>query len=351
MRRQVVLKFLQQPALAQPRIGHQRQATRLARGSHGFQRVVQHGQFCSAADQRGFQPFDAARLQHKGARLGALHQPAGDGRVMAFDGDGRLRFGIKEAPHLGPGVLADAQAPGGRCLFHARGDVDGQAAQAVVVIDAATAQHRPGVDADAGVEAVAAVLLQHGFAAHCGLLQQCQAAAHRALGVVFAGAVGAESRQQVVAGVLQHLATMVQDDGGERGQRAIDHDLDVFRVEVLAELGRTDDVQEHHADLAQPPLCSRCRCRRCCSVQLSQLLTQGAKCRVHHRVAEHGALGVQHRNGFGDGVARGWNVAHGGIVAGLAPGTPGPLCTGLRHAPQTCASGMRVRHARRTPGV
>ena len=51
-------------------------------------------------------------------------------------------------------------------------------------------------------------------------LEQGQAAAHGALGVVLARFVGAEDGQDVVAGVLQHLAAVCFDDGGRRATSA-----------------------------------------------------------------------------------------------------------------------------------
>ena len=109
--------------------------------------------------------------------------------------------------------MADAQGSGWRGLLHARGDVDRDAADAAVGIDAAAEQHTAGVDADANIEAVVAVRGLHLGAEHLAEFEQGQAAAHGALGVVFAGLVGAEGGQDAVARVLQHLASMCLDDG------------------------------------------------------------------------------------------------------------------------------------------
>ena len=75
-------------------------------------------------------------------------------------------------------------------------------------IHAAAEQHAAGVDADAHVEAVVAVGCAAPPRRAPALVEQRQAAAHRALGVVFARLVGAEHREQAVAGVLQHLAAV-----------------------------------------------------------------------------------------------------------------------------------------------
>ena len=115
------------------------------------------------------------------------------------------------------------RAPARRGLLHARGDVDGDAADAAFGIDAAAEQHAAGVDADADVEAVVAVLALHFGAERAASREQGQAAAHGALGIVFARFVGAEDGQQVVAGVLQHLAAVGLDDGGAARQRAVHH--------------------------------------------------------------------------------------------------------------------------------
>ena len=102
---------------------------------------------------------------------------------------------------------------GRRGLLHARGDVDGDAADRAVGIDAAAEQHAAGVDADADVEAGVAVGGLDFGAERLAEFEQRQAAAHGALGVVFAGLVGTEGGEDVVAGVLQHLAAVRLDDG------------------------------------------------------------------------------------------------------------------------------------------
>ena len=107
------------------------------------------------------------------------------------------------------------KAAGRRGLLHARGDVDGDAADAAVGIDAAAEQHAAGVDADAHVEAGVAVRGLHFGAERLAEFEQRQPATHRALGVVFARFVGAEGGQHAVAGVLQHLAAVRLDDGSD----------------------------------------------------------------------------------------------------------------------------------------
>ena len=113
----------------------------------------------------------------------------------------RLRLDVEHPAHQRIGVVADAQRAGRRSLFHAGGDVDRDAADGALGIDAAAQQHAAGVDADAHVEAYVAVRGLHFAAEHAAELEQRQTAAHRALGIVLAGIAGTEHRQQVVAGV------------------------------------------------------------------------------------------------------------------------------------------------------
>ena len=154
-------------------------------------------------------PSMPRRAEAKAPRLGAQHQVALDGLVHALDRQRLLTLDLEHAAHLGVGVVADAQGPGRRGLLHACGDVHGDAANAAVGIDAAAEQHAAGVDADADVEAGVTVRSLHFGAERLAEFEQGQAAAHGALGIVFAGFVGAEDGQDVVAGVLQHLAARV----------------------------------------------------------------------------------------------------------------------------------------------
>ena len=79
--------------------------------------------------------------------------------------------------------------------------------------------------------------------------QQCESAAHRTLGIVFGGLIGAESRKDVVAGVLQYAAPMGVDDDGTARQRVVHHRTGLLGVQPLAQRGGTDHVEEQDADL------------------------------------------------------------------------------------------------------
>ena len=189
------------------------------------------------------------------------------------------------------GVVADAQAAGRGGLLHPRGDVDGEAADAAFAIDAAAEQHVAGVDADADAEAAVAMRRLHLGAERLSFGQQREAAAHGALGIVFADFVGAEGGEQVVAGVLQHLAAMRRDDGAEARQRAIDHGMRLFRIETLRQGGRADEVEEQDADLAQ-----RLPGRRGGLGQLGQPGAQAGDRCIDHRIAEDRPLGFERRD-------------------------------------------------------
>ena len=80
-------------------------------------------------------------------------------------------------------------------------------------------------------------------------IEQRQAGAHGAFGVVLAGFVGAEHREHAVAGVLQHLAPCALNDSGELRKGAVHDGVDLLRIEVLAQRGGADDVEEQDSDL------------------------------------------------------------------------------------------------------
>ena len=164
---------------------------------------------------------------------------------------GASRPDLEPAAYLSPGLAADAQAAGRRGLLHASRDVHRDAADAALGVDAAAEQHTAGVDADAHVEAGVAVPPQHLRPFAPALLEQGEAGEHRPFRVVLLGALGAEHRQQAVAGVLQDLAAVGRDDRGAAGEQAVDHRLQVLGIELAGERGRADDVEEQHADMGE----------------------------------------------------------------------------------------------------
>ena len=187
--------------------------------------------------------------------------------------------------------MADAQGAGRRGLLHARGDVHRDAANAAFGIHAAAEQHAAGVDADADVEGVVTVRSPHFGAEHLAELEQGQAAAHGTLGIVFAGFVGAEHGQDVVAGVLQHLAGVRLDDGRPARQGVVHDGADRLGVEVLRERGRADHVQEQDADLPE----GLCRHRTALQSrgQRRELGARSRQQRFDHRISQHRPLTFQ----------------------------------------------------------
>ena len=147
--------------------------------------------------------------------------------------------------------MADAQAAGRSALLHARGDVHGDAADRAVLVHAAAEQDAAAVDADANVEAGVAVSCLHFRAQRSAEIQQREAAAHGALGIVLGRAVRAEGGQDAVAGVLQHLAAVGFDDGRAARQRTVHHRADFLGIEVLRQRGRSHHIHEEDADVLE----------------------------------------------------------------------------------------------------
>ena len=125
------------------------------------------------------------------------------GSVMPLISIGACALDLEHASHVPIGLVADAQRACGRRLLHAGGDVDADAADAALGVDAAAEQDRTGVDADPQVEAVEAEVALHVGGERRRLGEDREAGAHRALGVVLERLVGAEDGEQAVAGVLE----------------------------------------------------------------------------------------------------------------------------------------------------
>jgi hypothetical protein len=225
-----------------------------------------------------------------------------NGSSGPLDLERRLRLEVEHAAHMAPGFLADAQAAGRRRLLEPGGDVDGEAADRAVVVDAAAEQDMAGVDADPHLEAFLAVGARDPFGLQPRLGEQVEAGEHRALGVVLARGLGAEGGEQAVAGVLQHLAAALHHPGAERLQRRV-HDVEqVLGIDGLAERGRADHVEEQHRHLAPP--------RRCAAMAGLLLGEQRRERGIDDRAAEHRSLRLERRDRLGQGVVRQLGLGH-----------------------------------------
>ena len=287
------VELAEQPALAQAGVADDGDHRQPALAEQALERTLQHAELGVAADHPRLDTLDAAAGDAKGARPGAQYEVGGDGLVDALQVDRVLCLHVEHAAHVAVRVVADAQRAGRRGLFHARGDVDGDAADAAFGIDAAAEQHVAGVQADANVEAAVAVGALDLGAKGAALGEQRQAAAHGALGVVFARQIGAEHREQVVAGVLQDLAVVCLDDCRAARERAVHHGVDFLGVEALAQLRRADDVEKEDRDLLERLAGASVR------GQFGEPGAQRGQAGVDEGVAEQAALSFQP---FDDGL-------------------------------------------------
>ena len=212
--------------------------------------LLQRGNGSFAADQRRLQPCHAA-LRRRRAVQAALHEPGAQRVCMALDLKRRLLMQFKLPRHQALCGCADAHRAGWRRLLHARGHVDGGAADGAFGVHATAQQHRPGVQAHAHVEARVAVFAPHAVGLQAGFADDEEARQHRVFCIVFAHFVGAESGQQAVARILQHSAVMPIDDVGEARQRGVHHEVDVFRLELAAQRGGTHHIHKQHRHLPQ----------------------------------------------------------------------------------------------------
>ena len=165
-----------------------------------------------APDHLRLDPLEAAVGDAKGARLGAHHEIAAHRDGDPLDLDRRLRLDIEDAAHVPIGFVADPESAGRGRLLHARGDVDRDAANASLRVDAAAEQHRAGVDADTQGEPVEVVALTEICSERRGLRDDCQPGADGALRIVLERLVGSEHCEQAVAGVLEDAALVGTDD-------------------------------------------------------------------------------------------------------------------------------------------
>ena len=183
---QAVLPVLQQPRLAQARLGHHADQPRAgARCPQCLPSGVQLCQGTVAAHQWRVQASHATA--QCGCTLGVAtgHQPGGQGRIVTFDLQRRLVHQIEQALHQPCGVVADAQGARGCALLHARRQVDRGAADGVARVHPAAQQHRASVQAHAHIEDRLTMLAMHAIGQQSGFGQQRQAGGHCVFSIVF----------------------------------------------------------------------------------------------------------------------------------------------------------------------
>jgi hypothetical protein len=138
------------------------------------------------------------------------------------------------------------------------------------------------VQADAEVKAIPVMLALDQLALASTFCEQCEARVHGARGVVFAGLVCAEHRQQTVTRVLQDLAAVRLDDGSSARKCPVHHCVGVLRIQVLGERRGADDIEEEDGDLLE----SLRRCAGSLCGESSELGAQRSQCDPRHLVAE-----------------------------------------------------------------
>jgi hypothetical protein len=355
---EAMLQLLDQPALAQPGFGDQGDGVETARLQGGLERGDEPRQLGVAADQRRLGALDAAGGDAKGARLGAQHEPGPERLVLPLDLDRRLRLEVEHAAHVAPGLLADAQAARRRGLLEPGGDVDREAADRSLVVDAAAEQGRGRCGCRAAPGSRPGVALLDPRRLDPGFGEQVEAGEHGPLGVVLARRLGAEGGEQAVAGVLQDLAAARRDPAAERLQRRI-HDVEhVLGVDRLAERGRARPQSRNSTEHLAPP-------RRRDAVR-ALLGEQRRERRVDDGAAENRALRLERRDGLAQGSVRRVRFGHGpdcpataapaatrGTTSrSRAPAASSPAARSGRCSRAECAAGSpgaRARPARRDP--
>lgn len=254
---EVGLDLEQQATLAESRIRQDRDQAHRPLGASFVEelRQLRHlGVATHHADRRRgavARGLGTARRHAKGTRLGALDQVGRDRLVDPLQRERRLRLDIEQAPHVAIGIATDAHAARRRGLLHVRGDLHRQAADPALRVEAAAEQPAAGMHADAHVEAVVAVEPADRCALCAAFLDQCQPRVHRAFRVVFAREVRAEDGEQAVTRVLQDTAAMHRDDVRAALERAVHQRVDLLGIEVLAQGGGSDHVEEENRDLPQ----------------------------------------------------------------------------------------------------
>ena len=105
------------------------------------------------------------------------------------------------------------------------------------------------MEADADRDAHAVVRDEMGLMQGAQGVEQRQAGMHGAVRGVFVGLGPAKVDQQAIAEILGDIALVGLESGSGHGLVGTHHRAIVFRVELLGQCGRGDQVTEHHRDL------------------------------------------------------------------------------------------------------
>ena len=179
--------------------------------------------------------------------LGAQHARDLDGLVEALDGVGAEIVVVEQPADQGPGVRADHDAAGLGQRLQAEGAIGGVADHRLLLgaalADQVARHDLAGRDADARRE-------RHREAEAADRVDEVEPGPDRALGIVLVRLRIAEIGQHAVAQKLGDVALEALDRPGAAVLVGA-HDLaQVLGVELGRELGGTDQIDEHHGELA-----------------------------------------------------------------------------------------------------
>ena len=233
-------------------------------------RLAQEKQDSAGTPQRSFDGFSCLRelpLATDKSRLQSGQAPLSrdirdrtngreglDGRRLAFQLES-LRFAPLE-PRVDETlrVRADEHAARIRGALQPCGGVDGVAKRRVLHARAGAdraERDRSGVDADADREPIRPPRLRNLLPVGGDLVRDPQSSADRTLGIVLVRRRSSEEREYAVTGEILHRAAVVLDRVDDPRDGFADDELDVLRVELLAECGRSLQIGEQRGhDLA-----------------------------------------------------------------------------------------------------
>ena len=199
-----------------------------------------------AADQRR-QLARAQRREAVGHGTRAEHARDLDGLVEALDRVGAESLVVEQPADQGPGVRADHDAAGLGQRLQAEGAIGGLADHRLLLgaalADQVARHDLAGRDADARRE-------RHREAEAADRVDEVEPGPDRALGIVLVRLRIAEIGQHAVAQKLGDVALEALDHPGAAVLVGA-HDLaQVLGVEPGRELGGTDQIDEHHGELA-----------------------------------------------------------------------------------------------------
>ena len=244
-----VLKFIEQPRLAQSRVADHDDRSALVVFHHPTEHILQGAEFALPADHARFHTFYSAPPGPERSSL-ATQNAIDRHRLRKSLGRHRLfRFEVEHPTDMLIRMMRDQDGSRFGQTFQPGGQIDGQAGNRVFAFGAAADEHHAGVDADPDLKPGKPALrfqLRGDLGRRCQNIETCQNGRIR---IVLPGNGQSESSLEAVTLIANDLPAKLTDRFRQSLQRPVDDFHDLFRIATLDESSMVGHIHEKYGSL------------------------------------------------------------------------------------------------------